>query len=223
MNDILQKESTHMDVEMSRPIATRRFTLLDGMIAIGAIALGLAPLQWMGLGEESMESLGSMNSPFLSATYLDDLVMVSLTLVTPSAMAMTMSFLVLRLRQPRLRWCRLVRQPGTVASLALVLSWLFAGAFASIILVGDMTGKPIMASTGGPYVFGFRDWVQSFTIYSPPLGGFAVVVAWSTQRLLGRWRAEASWVDRLGRLVGVVWIVIGIVALYVLRNAAIMG
>ena len=110
-----------------------------------------------------------------------------------------------------------------VASLALALSWLFAGAFASIILLGEMSGKTIMAPTGVPYVFGLRDWIQSFTLYSPPLGGFAVVVAWSTQRLLGCWRAEPSWVDRLGRLVGVGWIVIGLVALYVLRAVAILG
>jgi hypothetical protein len=35
----------------------------------------------------------------------------------------------------------------------------------------------------------------------------AVVVAWVILLLSGRWRSEPSWIDRLGRALGVFWIV----------------
>ena len=41
--------------------------------------------------------------------------------------------------------------------------------------------------------------------------GPAVLVSWTTLLLGRRWRAESSWVDRLGRAVGVFWIVEGLI------------
>jgi hypothetical protein len=39
--------------------------------------------------------------------------------------------------------------------------------------------------------------------------GWAVAVSWLTLALVGRWRPEASWVDRWGRVLGFTWIAIG--------------
>ncbi len=36
--------------------------------------------------------------------------------------------------------------------------------------------------------------------------GFAVLIAWTTLALSGCWRPEPSWIDRSGRVLGVVWI-----------------
>lgn len=41
--------------------------------------------------------------------------------------------------------------------------------------------------------------------FSAPCG-FTVAVVWLLLALSGRWRPEKSWIDRLGRLLGVVWI-----------------
>lgn len=38
------------------------------------------------------------------------------------------------------------------------------------------------------------------------LGGVAIMAAWLTLMIGGRWRTEASWVDRLGRAMGIYWI-----------------
>jgi hypothetical protein len=38
--------------------------------------------------------------------------------------------------------------------------------------------------------------------------GLAVTVAWSTLALSGRWQPEPNWLDRAGRLVGSVWVVL---------------
>jgi hypothetical protein len=39
-----------------------------------------------------------------------------------------------------------------------------------------------------------------------PEAGFAVAGAWLALALGGRWRPEPSWIDRLGRAVGWLWI-----------------
>jgi len=48
----------------------------------------------------------------------------------------------------------------------------------------------------------------SFGYFWPTTGniGFGVLIAWTTLALTGCWRPEASWIDRSGRLLGVVWI-----------------
>jgi hypothetical protein len=36
---------------------------------------------------------------------------------------------------------------------------------------------------------------------------YTVAAGWLTLALLGRWRPEKSWIDRLGRVLGVGWII----------------
>jgi hypothetical protein len=40
----------------------------------------------------------------------------------------------------------------------------------------------------------------------PRWAGFVVAGAWIALALAGRWRPERSWIDRLGRAIGVFWI-----------------
>jgi hypothetical protein len=40
--------------------------------------------------------------------------------------------------------------------------------------------------------------------------GLAVGATWLVQFLSGRWRKSADWIDVMGRIVGVLWIVIGL-------------
>jgi hypothetical protein len=40
--------------------------------------------------------------------------------------------------------------------------------------------------------------------FSAPCG-FTVAAIWLLLALSGRWRPERSWIDRLGRLLGLVW------------------
>jgi uncharacterized membrane protein YcjF (UPF0283 family) len=41
--------------------------------------------------------------------------------------------------------------------------------------------------------------------------GLAVASVWIVQYMSGRWRRSADWIDLMGRVVGVLWIVIGLV------------
>lgn len=93
---------------------------------------------------------------------------------------MTPAFFVLRLRRPRPPLRALLRQPGTVAGLAMVfglfwgtggLLWLFPSKFDSMIA-------------------------------APAAVGGAVVIAWIALALTRRWKPEAGWVDLVGRVLG---------------------
>ena len=207
-----------MDAFETPGTAIRRFTVLDGMILIGSLAVGLAAPRWFYPDDDWWELITSVVTDFAwSVNLFDQVVSDLMVFAMPSALALTLGVLTLRLRKPRPRWRRLARQPGVVASLVLVLSWVVAGAFsvANVFWSGSIS---VVAATGAPIQPGPSKWLESFTFFGSTLGSFAVVIAWTTQLLVGRWRAEPTWPDRLGRLVGVGWILMGLAGAVVLRS-----
>jgi hypothetical protein len=67
---------------------------------------------------------------------------------------------------------------------------------------------------GVPITRGSPDWLENFElllIVGSTLIGMAVLTSWMTLIVGRRWRAEPTSVDRLGRAVGVFWIVAGVV------------
>ena len=92
-----------------------------------------------------------------------------------------------------------------VACLASAAAWPVAGAFA--------LGYHRFLR-GSPWA-GWNALNLNFDVYVlSTLGGFAVAVAWATLALTRRWRPDPTWPDRLGRLVGLVWVVIFVLACY---------
>jgi hypothetical protein len=194
----------------------RRFTLLDGMILVGSAAVGLAAIR--GLSRET--NWGDLASALIENfawdldlfdQFVPELMMVAMPLVV----AMTLGVLALRLRKPRPRWRRLARQPGLVACLALLLAWAGAGAYTTAHV---MSQAAFVVVKHGPFWQDPANWLEPFTLSGAPLSGFAVVVAWATQILVGRWRAEPTWPDRLGRLAGLGWIAIGLAGWFAIRE-----
>jgi hypothetical protein len=93
---------------------------------------------------------------------------------------------------------------------------------------GRLLTKPGFVATGTASVFMFVRFVQ-FTIENarhhggllndywlvhsvtePSPIAIAVITAWTLMAVLGRWRAEASWIDRAGRSVGAGWVVMAL-------------
>jgi len=103
---------------------------------------------------------------------------------------MTAVFLLIRVRRPRPPIRALLRQPGTLAGLAvtfgltLVAGWMHFLFFGRLI---DATVTPI--AVGG-----------------------TVALAWTCLALVRRWEAEPSWVDRMGRILGATAIAVGVIA-----------
>ncbi|SIO36337.1 hypothetical protein SAMN05444166_4109 [Singulisphaera sp. GP187] len=49
--------------------------------------------------------------------------------------------------------------------------------------------------------------VMNSSIYVSGLSGLGIAGCWITMAMMGSWRSEAFWIDRLGRLLGICWIV----------------
>ena len=118
----------------------------------------------------------------------------------------TMALFVLRLRHPRPRRRRLMRQPGAVACTVAT----------NVFLI---TSLGITAAVAIRYlsVWRFSVWAMYFLplyfhcaygIRLPTLMGAGVTCGWATLALGGRWHPEPSWIDRAGRLVGACWVVL---------------
>lgn len=112
----------------------------------------------------------------------------------PLVAAMTLAAFALRLRRPNFR--RLVRQPGFAACSSASLA----------LLVG---GGLNYATTQRTFVPGAEACGYTLVVLMPHGSepGLAVAASWLLLGLGRRWQAEPSWIDRLGRIAGIYWIV----------------
>ena len=101
------------------------------------------------------------------------------------------ALLLLRLRLPRPSRRRVFRQPGTAACLAVIVSGSLSVLANIRILMDRFVANPI------------TDYLSRLE----RLGG-SVLLIWLTLALAGFWRPPADWIDRSGRILGVVLIVV---------------
>ena len=183
------------------PAATdpiRRVNIGDGLILISALGLTLALLRstywfhrflprvgfwWRASG--SLMGVSPWPAPALSWWDLANLVAVQIIaefgqLLTCLLVGLTLAQPLLRMRPPRPPLWEVVRQSGFVVSVAVVL--------ATFLLV---------------------DLHWCFAISMPPLlmMGASLLLLWPIAAL-APWRTDSSWVDRLGRAVGIGWIIV---------------
>ena len=184
----------------------RPFGLTDAMILVvaSATALSINRLDWPGFIE-------------LVANPVDahDTIEHFLDLVTPHLAVGTIALLAIRMRSPRPPFGRLARQPGTAGCIV---------ALAAILVIICWSG--ITLATGRGLEFSehaMKDDVHSrgsvrisrlcgriLVIYGDRIG-FAVAGAWLSLWLSGRWRPEPTWIDRLGRTMAWLWLVLALV------------
>ncbi len=195
----------------------RRLTILDMVIVVASVAIGLALLKVriafadVPLWFTSVFSTAPWRwSPQVASLRLSGL----LELAIPCALAGTLGTLVLRLLPPRPGLSRLARQPGFVAC-------------ATFLTVAGLASLAVLATLGLRGRFNDparRDLIVYYciaTLLMVQLGGWSVAAGWFVLKLSGRYRPEASWVDRLGRAFGLFWIVTAIV-LTDLLNATVL-
>jgi hypothetical protein len=121
----------------------------------------------------------------------------------PLAGGLTGLLLVLRMVPPRPSRRRIARQPGMAACLAALLTLVWVGLAAGVFRV-------IVAFFPAA---SFDDlwFVQHLVVeHVFPLVGVAVASSWCQLILSGRWTRPADWIDRAGRGVGILWIMIGV-------------
>jgi hypothetical protein len=173
----------------------RRFTLLDAMIMIAATAIGM-------VGSISIwNSAFYEKNPYLefSVSFLrDHRAVMSYVghysyVLSACAIMWTMALSLLSLKRPRPPIWRLARQPGVIGCWAASMAFLFTGCikfmnfyFHNIILY---------------------DWADYLLDLSFSEVSCAVLVSWVIAAVSKRWRPEPNWIDRIGRVLGLIWIV----------------
>jgi hypothetical protein len=168
--------------------ACRKFTLSDAMILVAATAIALANARFVVLMKPHLD--GSV---------------ARIALVLPFLTFWTPTLLLLRCRQPRPRFRRLVRQPGaTACGLATLL--IIAGG--SCILVKRLTLIALLPNSrlsilGDSLLLWW--WAGDGFRWSAAIGAMVAGV-WIYQRICRLSRAEPGWIDRSGRLLGACWV-----------------
>ncbi len=182
--------------------ALRRISVRDLLILIAATALGLALLRLRISFANVVKFFHDLISkPPPNRSVAGHILFATgvLELIVPCVFSWTIGVFVIRLLPPRPRLRRLVFQPGFIAC-ALFLA---AACLAYAIALATLGVRGALISRTSPQWVGYHGIA---TLLCVQQGGWAVAVAWLMLALLGRWIPEPSWVDRLGRALGIFWI-----------------
>jgi hypothetical protein len=171
--------------DIDRP-HSRQFTLGDAMIFIGAIALGLA-LAGPGILLIIDTVRTAPHKQFRTLTGAVGLGRFLNIVVLNFLFFMLPAFLIVRLRRPRPSLRSLICQPG------------FAGCAAPVVMFLSSLPLTLLAPSG---LAG-----QVIEIAGQVLNGAAVPLAWISLIATRRWHCAPCWIDRLGRILGALWMV----------------
>jgi hypothetical protein len=174
---------------MAEP-AARPFKLLDAMVLVAATAVGFG---WV-------RCVWYFNTDWRLNDWLNEAPEMLLALL----MVWTLATLFLRLVPPRPRIRRLVSQPGAAACGAVAL--IFALECSRYFL--DSTAR----SRGVRWILPWARYVPAelFSLISGGPYAYAVVTAWGLLFLSRRCRPEPSWIDRAGRVTGLLWLLLAL-------------
>jgi hypothetical protein len=181
------------------PATERPFGIADALIVIAAIALGLTVTRSLvpGLTPQMLwDAFAAI--PQAELTFwgvMAGAAEAGSLLVIPTYTFTTLACLAMRLRAPRPAQHRFVRQPGAMACLAVTCTIALA--------TGPVVAIRMYAASENP---GSQDFIVAVYMVAAFLG-VGIVSCWTAMALSGRWRPERTWIDRLGRLIGLGWVV----------------
>jgi hypothetical protein len=199
-----QMEGTSMS-----PNRSRRMSLLEAILMVGsaAVGFGLFELSHRTLFKGLIWIADSGFPNIQSWSTLEALVTCSdiTVFLLPVIIPWTFLLILLRMRSPRPSWRRIWRQPGMAACLVAVFAWLWT----AVALLLAMNVEHIARARR---VITPADWAQKYLSDEVFMYvGLAVAAVWVVQYSSGRWRRSADWIDMLGRVVGALWVAIGLV------------
>ena len=159
--------------------------MADLAILIGGTALAL------GLWRMSWDDLSSRFNPGVKHLLAYRMALT----IAPALLGFASALLALRLVPPRPRWILVFRQPGTSACVAILGQMLsIVLTFSWHVFLVPIVGSPIYP----PRYVSYNTYLEANRE-----AGAWVAVAWATLALARAWRPEPSWIDRAGRVLGV--------------------
>jgi amino acid transporter len=177
----------------------RPFTLVDAMALVLAAALGTAEVRHRLADPRLSAKYWSLVSMGFFKQWVWIVDFFGRAIVYPYLTMLTIVIIVLRYRQPRPPSRRLHRQPGMVAVVAAAV-----GMIAALVVRAGPTLNHFYHRDFTQLAF--DETLKILWGWCGRLAGLSVLASWITLVLSGCWRPERSWIDRLGRLVGVLWI-----------------
>ena len=183
----------------------RRFTLLDAMILVAAVAVGLVLAR-------TWSHYAVMQATFHSGFDLPNrfwsrLVPVSYSVVEhwPVVAAATPALLLLRLGRPRPPRRRRFAPPGMAACVAatVVMSLAVAARVASTLLHASSLNR-----SGSPFdeIDRMNLALNALGSLSPMVVGFGVAAVWAAMAVARPGRPERNWIVRAGIVLGFLWL-----------------
>jgi hypothetical protein len=186
----------------------RAITLSDGIILVGATAVAFA-----GVRQYISEmAIVLFKPPVRGWTVASVLVRIPRLsgILMPFLIVFTPAVLLLRLRQPRVTIRRLFLQPGSSACgavcLTILISMLRFCVFAGRCLLAEgrnsLRSIPLFNDPN-------RFWLNLYDLMSvrdPVFPAYAICCVWSLLAISRLFRAERSWIDYIGRIIGGIWI-----------------
>lgn len=190
----------------------RPFTSRDALVLIVATAVGFAGVRAVW---PLVERNFSVRVEGRTASSLVHDAPHVLRWFLPCVVAWTLATLGLRLLPPRPSLRRLTCQPGAVAcgAVAFTLAWKLLGHLASyaVILLQGQTwrGADFDPRLGSAFPEFTRQALRHVISSSAPVSAAcAITTGWALLIVGRRWRPEASWIDRTGVALGVLWLVL---------------
>jgi hypothetical protein len=173
----------------------RRFSVSDAMLLIASAGLvlwgGVKPFdnmveQFIGMCQAIMDP-NNFRYRVGPTTWRQDVWMRWSTVlwyffqvIDVLVFSLTPALLLIRTRPPRPSIRAILRQPGTIACLAIAFGYLWVFGWLDRLLVGQMHYQPgIAVAVGGTVAF-----------------------AWSVLALSKQWQSEPGWIDGTGRVLG---------------------
>ena len=185
-----------------------RLSLADVMLLVGSTGLSLATyiLVDNGLFGGRRYFFGILQGPTrLDAWQILERIGGALSILLILFGGWTLVLPVLPLRNYRPQWRRLSRQPGISACIAAMTGMVFWGA-----VVGGTLWLRDLVQQHAPLPPGF--WIRS-PVFDGLIvcAGTSVAAVWVVQIATGRWRPGGHAFDRIGRGLGILWLVVGMV------------
>ena len=189
----------------SESVRHRNLSVGDAMILVAVAALALAfGSRLFGPLAQQFDALGrnisQYDSPFFKARpgqwrktiwYSSmSLLWCVFRILDVSLLSVVPGFLLIRLRRPRPCILTVIKQPGTVAGISIVLGAIWVTGWLHHLFVARF---------------------NYYTLSSVAVG-CTVTLSWALLAASGRWEAERSWIDRMGRVLGVIAVGNGVLA-----------
>jgi hypothetical protein len=183
----------------------RRFTVLDTIILVAAMAPGLAVLRARGLIFWAPRGGGLP----LILEYANLLPLA----ILPFLMGLSAATLILGLFRPRLESLLLFRRAGRVGCAAAALGM-------AVDILPFLVSRAIGGWASGDGDLAHLAFVRLQFAWSVPV---AIEGAWAALALGGRWRRRRGWVDGLGVRLGFAWIALHVVQALLTVASAFAG